>query len=323
MSAIAGSLHIPVVMSYNTDITTLVTTWTGRSSPALLACIDQAGIRCSQVIGIFDVQCIIAVSHGSLANLTQRGLIPAGQCTDVMLPIVNTTIFRPVRPQPRLFKEDGSLRVVFCGRLGPEKRVNLLIESLRYTRHAVQLLIIGDGEHMSCLEKQAAIADVGRGGSIRFVGAVEHHLLASYYCAADVYLSASDFETCGLTTLEAMACGLPALLVPHGGAIDHLQSGRTGIACRTPQEFAAAMDHLHDDQALCKRMARSAQNYARGCTIHACGEHLLSRYRKVIRTFPTTIRTEKTDPSSKLWSTVATLSRGAGLVKQLIRGPDV
>ena len=316
LSAIADSLQIPVIISYNTDVSGIVATGTGMSSASMSTLIDLMGTQVSRVVGINDVQCILAVSHGSLANLTQRGLIQVGQRTDVMLPIVDTTIFRRVRPQPRLFKEDGSLRVVFCGRLGAEKRVSLLIEALQYTRHPVQLLIIGDGEYRTRLEQEA----MARHGNILFVGAVENRLLAPYYCAADVFVSASDFETCGLTTLEAMACGLPALLFPHGGAIDHLQDGRTGIACETPREFAAAMDSLHMDKAYYQRLARSAQQYAHGCTIQACGDHLLSRYRQVIHTFSTA---GTASGGSQFWRSVTTVSRGLGVVADLLYGSSL
>jgi glycosyltransferase involved in cell wall biosynthesis len=321
LSAIADSLQIPVIMSYNTDIACIVATGTGLPSASMSTLVDLMGTQVSRVLGINDVQCILAVSHGSLANLTQRGLIQVGQCTDVMLPIVDTTIFRTVRPQPRLFKDDGSLRVVFCGRLGAEKRVSLLIEALQYTTHPVQLLIIGDGEYRARLEQEATtVTTVARRGNILFVGAVENRLLAPYYCAADVFVSASDFETCGLTTLEAMACGLPTLLFPHGGAIDHLQDGRTGIACETPREFAAAMDSLQMDRAHYQRLARSAQQYAHGCTIQACGDHLISRYRQVIRTSSTAGTASE---SSQFWRSVTTASRGLGYVTDLLRGSSL
>jgi 1,2-diacylglycerol 3-alpha-glucosyltransferase len=312
---IADSLQIPMLMSYNTDVARAIATCVGLP----LKLVDLALAYASQVSGISDTQCMIAVSHGSLANLTQRGLIRVGQCTDVMLPIVDTTLFRPVRPQPRLFKNDGSLRVVFCGRLGAEKRVSLLIEALQHTTRPVQLVLIGDGEYRTHLEQEATAATVDRQGSIRFVGAVENHLLAPYYSAADVFVSASDFETCGLTTLEAMACGLPALLFPHGGAVDHLQDGRTGIACRTAQEFAAAMDRLHLDKVQYQRLARSAQEYAQGCTVRACGEHLLSRYRQVRQTYSTTLRhTGTSNRSSPLWTSVTTASCAFGYVTALL-----
>lgn len=321
MLAVANPLRIPVIMSYNTDAARLLTACTRKPSATMSKLVDHMGTYVSQFVGINDVQCIIAVSHGSLTNLTQRGLIRVGQCTDVMLPIVDTTIFRPVPPQPRLFKEDGSLRVVFCGRLGAEKRVSLLIEALQYTTYPVQLLIIGDGEQRACLEQEATVATVARHGSVLFVGAVENRLLAPYYCAADVFISASDFETCGLTTLEAMACGLPALLVPHGGAIDHLQDGRTGIACQTSREFAAAMDSLHRDKARHQRLAQSAQQYARGCTIQACGDHLLSRYTQVIRAYSSNLlQTGTSNGGSQLWTSVTATSRVFGHVTNLLSG---
>jgi hypothetical protein len=59
------------------------------------------------------------------------------------------------------------------------------------------------------------------------------------------------------------------------------------LPARHPREFAAAMDSIQVETTHYKRLVRSAQEYARGCTIPACGDHLLSRYKQVIDTYST------------------------------------
>ncbi|MBQ7341847.1 MAG: glycosyltransferase [Alistipes sp.] len=52
--------------------------------------------------------------------------------------------------------------------------------------------------------------------------------LAELYSAADVVLSMSHAETCGLTLIEGMACGTPAITYSAGGT-DEVITGETGF----------------------------------------------------------------------------------------------
>ena len=64
----------------------------------------------------------------------------------------------------------------------------------------------------------ALIAELGLAGSARLLGFVPNDRLADWYRAADYFVMPTEFlEGFGLATLEAMACGTPALGTPVGG----------------------------------------------------------------------------------------------------------
>jgi len=100
----------------------------------------------------------------------------------------------------------------FCGRLGKEKNLSLL---LNYWAQKVcaddnfKLLIIGGGP---CFDAhKAETRRLGISNTVFFAGRIEHTELLPYYACCDAYISASQSEVCPIALLEAMAAGLPVI----------------------------------------------------------------------------------------------------------------
>lgn len=64
---------------------------------------------------------------------------------------------------------------------------------------------------------------------VKFVGHAPPEVFRSYYRRASVFVMPSLFENCPYTLLEAMACGLPAVVSRSGGMTEMIQDGTTGI----------------------------------------------------------------------------------------------
>jgi glycosyltransferase involved in cell wall biosynthesis len=94
------------------------------------------------------------------------------------------------------------------GRLDPNKRFDLVIEAIApLLREDRRLLVVGKGDHREHLERVAA--DHGVRDRVVFTG--ERHDVAGVLSAMDLFVAASVQETFGLSVLEALANGLPAL----------------------------------------------------------------------------------------------------------------
>ena len=65
---------------------------------------------------------------------------------------------------------------------------------------------------------------------VRFLGAVELQSLVELYRMADLFVMLSTGEGFGVTLLEAMASGTPALGLSVAGAADALADGQLGTA---------------------------------------------------------------------------------------------
>lgn len=131
----------------------------------------------------------------------------------------------------RRFRDEPSPvpgRVLAVARLAPQKRVDLLIRALAQVRlehPQAELHVVGDGPDRRLLE--ATAADLGVSGAVRFLGERDDvpGLLAKAACVA----LASDYESCPLVVLEAMASGVPVVATAVGGVPELIQDGRTGI----------------------------------------------------------------------------------------------
>ncbi len=105
----------------------------------------------------------------------------------------------------------GNLVLACIGRLAEEKNIEEILEDFAVCRNdgPMTLLLVGDGPYRETLEAKAR--ELGLGKDVIFTGMVPPEKVAEYYRLGDLFLSASTSETQGLTYLEALASGVPAL----------------------------------------------------------------------------------------------------------------
>jgi phosphatidylinositol alpha-1,6-mannosyltransferase len=108
-----------------------------------------------------------------------------------------------------------------------QDRVIAALPDLLAQGHDLIYLVVGEGDDRSRLEQLAHEARVG--DRVRFLGALETDSLVEVYRAADLFVMPSTGEGFGISFLEAMACGTPALGLAARGAGDALADGALGI----------------------------------------------------------------------------------------------
>jgi len=93
----------------------------------------------------------------------------------------------------------------------------------------------------------------------------DENLVAEYYRSADVFASAAENETWGLTVSEAMACGTPVVAFSNGGIKEQIIDGKTGflIPVNCPEKMTESIKRLFDDAQLNKKISLEASLYAR------------------------------------------------------------
>ncbi|MBR1888674.1 MAG: glycosyltransferase, partial [Candidatus Methanomethylophilus sp.] len=134
----------------------------------------------------------------------------------------------------------GKKVVIFVGRLSYEKNVDLLIRSLKLMADDVVLMVVGQGPAMESLRK--TVEEEGMNDRVIFTGYVFDQALVDHYSCADVFASASVFETQGFTVQEAMSCGLPVACGNGRAFTDFIVDGENGYLFNlTEEEWAAAM----------------------------------------------------------------------------------
>ncbi|MFK7919090.1 MAG: glycosyltransferase [Ilumatobacter sp.] len=174
--------------------------------------------------------------------------------------------------------------VVFVGRIQPLKGPDVAIRALARLRefgHSdAQLLIVGgssgrDGD-IETERAQDLVDELGLHDHIQFVAPQPHHILSTYYRAADVVIVPSRSESFGLVALEAMACGTPVVASAVGGLLSLVDDGETGrlISGRNPRDYAAAIAEILDDAVMRAAMSAAAVKRASNYTWRAAAQRL-------------------------------------------------
>jgi glycosyltransferase involved in cell wall biosynthesis len=157
---------------------------------------------------------------------------------------------------------------IYTGRLVSYKGLPLLVGVWREiaARHPrARLLLVGAGGldiHNCESELRAFVGRHGLEGQITFVGPVDD--VPSWLRAADLFVLPTENEAFGISLIEAMACGLPAVATPVGGVRDILRDGANGLSVepRDGPGLRTALERLLTDPGLAARLGRQGREDA-------------------------------------------------------------
>lgn len=197
---------------------------------------------------------------------------------------VDSDLFSPARRdldwRRSLGLADDAVVVAFVGRIVLEKGIEAFAEAFTRARReapALRALIVGDGPERGRFETLLP-------GEV-FIGFQQGEPLARAYASADLFLNPSVTETFGNVTLEAMACGLPALCAAASGSTSLVEHGVTGLLSDPGagvDGFAASLTTLAGDRA--RRHAFAAASRAKSLRFNweAILDGLIENYREAI-----------------------------------------
>ena len=170
--------------------------------------------RCRRVIVLSDsVRNQVDQYYPHVADRTVK--IPGG---------VDLEFFRPspsrAEARSRLNLPPVAPILLTVRRLEPRMGINNLLDAMPAIRDAIPgclLLIGGRGALEGDVRRQ--IAELGLDDCVRLCGYIAELDLPAYYRAADAFvLPTRALEGFGLVTLEAFACGIPAIVTPAGAS---------------------------------------------------------------------------------------------------------
>ncbi len=183
-------------------------------------------------------------------------------------------------PDPGLAGDAASLRGEFnipenarvlltLSRISPEKGQDLLLEKLLewerrgdYPHEPLWLFICGEAAFMQglpFLERLRSLAAKLTKTKVVFPGYVTGDRKKDFFALADLYIFPSRHESYGLTLLEALAAGVPAVCLDHHGARAIISDEFGAIV--TPSGLISAIQRLLNDPNLPK-MRVSARLFA-------------------------------------------------------------
>jgi glycosyltransferase involved in cell wall biosynthesis len=213
---------------------------------------------------------IAAELHGLGVPAQSIVTLSSGVDTDEFSPgpsAVETTL--PSRP-----------RVLFLGRLHPQKNLGLLLAAWPAvrTRTGAHLILAGVGPDAAHLREQAA--RIGCHDSVHFLGPVANP--SDYLRAVDLFVLPSLAEGMSNSLLEAMACGVTPVVSSIGGNIDLVASGHNGVCVGSadPADWSEQIARLILDTGLRARLGAAARQdvLARYSMVH-----VVDRYEALYR----------------------------------------
>lgn len=158
-------------------------------------------------------------------------------------------------------KKEGN-RVLYAGRLAPQKDVGVLVEAVALLDEC-RLLIVGEGNDRARIVKKIQV--LGLEERVVLVQPYKRHreLIAAIKGSAVLALP-SQRECFGIVPLEAMACRTPVVSTNTEGPRDYIESGKNGFLTEigNPHELAEKISLLLNDADLRKEVQRRARKTA-------------------------------------------------------------
>lgn len=173
------------------------------------------------------------------------------------------------------------VRIVMVARFAPQKDQSLLVSALAGIEQEFELLLVGDGSTRSHVESLAY--QLGLQAKVKFLGARSD--IDKILEDAHIFVLATNWESFGLTSVEAMRAGLPVVATDVGGVSEVVVDGETGFL--VPKGDVVAMrERLYQliaDHDLRIRMGQAGRKrYETNFTLERMLNQTLEVYQSVI-----------------------------------------
>jgi len=164
---------------------------------------------------------------------------------------VDTQKFNPKKEEQKLSDNLGLFKsptIISVRMLEPLYDVESLVKAMPLVIKQVpetKLIIAGEGEQRNYLEN--LVGSLGISSAIRFVGQIAHDELPKYLSSANIYVSTSLSDGgIAVSTLEAMASGLPIVVTDCGDIKKWITDGENGfiVPVKAPEAIAAKVIYL-------------------------------------------------------------------------------
>lgn len=282
---VGEALNIPVVYTYHTMWADYSHYVNPINSTAIDGLIKKAITRISKFYGDKSAELIVP-SIKTKEALEKYGLhknmhiIPTGLELDK---------FDPKNKDDKLInqiKEKYGIKdqfiVTFLGRIAKEKSIDVLIDAMKEIvkeNDNILCLIVGGGPYLDELKELVKDDQIEK--YIIFTGPKLSQEVPSYYHLSNVFVSASVTETQGLTYIEAMASGIPAVARYDQNLENVIIDGVNGYFFKETNELVSILLNMMNSD--CSKMPREAYLHAMKFSSEVFYEKVIDVYKLAIK----------------------------------------
>lgn len=181
-------------------------------------------------------------------------------CDETKLHVVHNSIIPPGWLD-RVASEDGSVRLLYIGRISSEKGVDVLVDTMaKLSDLPVHLTIAGVGRGKDVLPLMRECGNLNIDSRVDWVGHIDD--VYSAIAKTDIgVLPTRVPEAFGLSALEFISQGVPVVASASGGPLEIFTDGADGLLVEpgNAEALAQALRRLVSDAALRDRMGRAAR----------------------------------------------------------------
>ena len=218
----------------------------------------------------------------------------AGRCESIYNG-VDDRRFTPPLPSS---KPDKGRRLLFVGRVSPEKGIHVLLKAFQLVAESMPdlqleiagapgdapfeyIVLVSQDPLVKALKKYyhgfnrrgkyytelQALIPPQLANRIHFTGYVAHNDLVRHYQSADVLANPSLSESFGMSLIEAMSCNLPVIVSKVGGMREIVIPEKTGLCVDpdNPQMLAQAIVKIFSDENRLLEMGRAGKQRVSAC----------------------------------------------------------
>jgi glycosyltransferase involved in cell wall biosynthesis len=190
--------------------------------------------------------------------------------------------------QKRNYELHQPARLIFVGRLHPQKGLDTLMKAITQLRvnfdiENIQLQLVGDGPIRDVLKDQAD--ELGILSQVGFLG--ESDQVDKFLQGSDIFVLPSRAEGISNALLEAMACGLPVLVSDIPGNRDVVENDFNGLrfTVDNPHSLAQNIFLLLNDMDLRRRLGQEARATVENrYSLDFVAEKYMDLYQELIKT---------------------------------------
>jgi len=197
---------------------------------------------------------------------------------------VDADLFAPDKRR----RSDDAFVLGYVGRLRPEKNVRFLAEVDRALQKAkigdYKFVIVGEGSDAEWLKKNLSDAEL--------TGVLHGEELARAYADMDLFVFPSRTDAFGNVVLEAIAAGVPAVVMPDNGPKFLIEHDRSGYVAADEKDFVAAVTEFVKNRKMPTAMREAARKAACERSWQSVFEQVYHNYRLGM-TFEKNVRVEQ------------------------------
>lgn len=169
--------------------------------------------------------------------------------------------------------------VLYVGRTSKEKRLSVMIKAAaRLKDRKITFVVAGTGPALDYYKSMVNRYNLN--DTFKFTGFIDDKDLPKYYAACDAFCIPSTFETQGVVSLEAMACGKPVIGADYMALGEVIRNGKNGekFIPGDSTDCAKKIEKVINNVSQYKETVGTAEKYS----IERITDKLLKVYKELV-----------------------------------------